>query len=206
MVCDGSDVVNEVAGVTTLRTTYVGKLYDMGKPSIGSSTHQGEISWTSYAGMNTYVQTQGVQAGGPKGTEKDDDGNLIPAVAPVIGVEFISYTWLARYIITTAVYKTMTRNSDPNQVIGSGGGSWRVTSEFPTGRVSNTSGAGMITGHLTFPTILLDSNKQPLNNGWFELTSTWGPQPEIQVILANIPTPPQSLGGVFFLEALGTGP
>jgi hypothetical protein len=187
MHCNGSDIVEEEGALTTLRTTYVGKFYDMGTASVGTATHQGEISWTNYDSVSVYVSVPGVPAGGPNGNEKDSGGNLIPPVAPVNAADFVSYTWLARFIITTQIYKALTRS--PASSIGGGGGTVSVTSLFRTGRVSANNGKGMIKAVLTFPTVLLDSSVNPLNNGWFEVSSTWGPQAEIVTTLVDIPMP-----------------
>jgi hypothetical protein len=181
MLCTGSQLVREVAGVTTLRTKWVGKFYSMGAPSVGSDEHPGEISWTNYDSVNVFVSTP---AGGTSGTQTDDSGNLIPAV---YAFEFVSYTWLCRFIITTAIYKTLLRS--PTPTVGGGGGSVRVLSQFQTGRVSTNNGAGMILAELTFPVVLISSSVNPLNNGWFEVTSTWGPQPQIITTLQDQPTP-----------------
>jgi hypothetical protein len=175
MSCDGSETIAEVAGVTTLRTTYLGKFYGMGAPSVGSSEHPGEISWTTFDAVNVFIST-------PAGT--DSNGDPTPAV---YAFEFVSYTWLCRYIITTAIYKTLSRT--PTATIGGGGGSVRTLSQFRTGRVSTNNGAGMIIAELTFPVVLIDSSVNPLNNGWFEITSTWGPQPQIITTLQDQETP-----------------
>jgi len=171
MYCSGSEVVQEAAGVTTLRTNYVGKFYWMGPVAVGSSAHWGEVSYTQFSNVNTYST----------GYVDNPDGTM---TAPVITYEFVSYTYSVRYLIQAATYKTISRS--PNSIIGGGGGGVLNQTTYQTGRISAQSGLGLVDSTLDFLVQMIDRQVNALNNGWFEIAETWGPQPVISTTLKNI--------------------
>ena len=172
LTCDGSEVVAEAAGVTTLRTTYTGKYYGVGPVALGSSAHWGETSWTSYNNVNSYMTS---------GYVDNPDGSVTP---PVIVFEFVSYTWACRYLIETATFKALSRS--PGNIIGQTGGSVLSQITYRTGRAAAPTGLGLVVATLAFVNEMIDRQVNSLKNGWYEISETWGPEPIITTELVNV--------------------
>jgi hypothetical protein len=180
MTCEGVELLSEVAALTTIRVTYTGKLYGMGPIALGSSVHWGESSYTKFSGqVNQYLTTAAV----PESV--DANGNDVPGSPPVYTFEFVSYTYTVRYQISTATYRTISKL--PYNPIGGPGGGVIFQETQQTARIGAPVGIGLIDSSLTFPNVMIDRQVTPLDNGWFEISESWGPQPTIETTLVNDP-------------------
>jgi hypothetical protein len=168
---DGAETVNEAAGITEIRCTYVGKYYDNLQVTQSMGVQWGESSYVQYASYNVYT-TPGDIA---------DDGTQSP---PTFTYDFISYSWACRYQISIVTYKTLSKGNIG--VIGSGGGSLLSRFDYRTARQSQNNGMGLVNSVLSFPVVLLDTSATALNNGWYEISSTYGPHPVIDTRVFDI--------------------
>jgi hypothetical protein len=87
---------------------------------------------------------------------------------------------------TCATYKALHKGII--SIGGGGGGALGYRYDYMTGRISVSSGLGLVNSALTFPIQLIDSQANSLNNGWYELSETWGPRPTIFTSVFNIIT------------------
>lgn len=176
MTADSIEVTRQAALITELRITYVGKFYGMGPVAVGSSAHWGESSWTTASKVTTPYSTF---------TQVLQGGILVSVPTTAYVPSYVSYSYVCRYLIRTATYKTISK--DPNAIIGKIGNSGILSqSTWQSGQSFLDSGAGAVQSDLVFKSDMIDRQVSSLDNGWYEISESWGPQPVITSNLVNL--------------------
>jgi hypothetical protein len=176
MTVDSVEITNQVAYITELRVAYVGKLYGMGPVAIGESAHWGESSWTTASIVTTPYQT----------TTQVLNGGILQSVPTTAYVKsYVSYSYICRYQVRTATFKTITKT--PDLIIGNSGNSGIFSQHtWKSGQSFLDSPTGVVQSALVFETDMIDRSVNSLNNGWYEVAESWGPQPVITSSVINL--------------------